>query len=117
MNKSLPEQGTPVSQIVYLLVAVILLTMFVMHVTGRIKIDAVGLALLLFNFAPLDWPDFYAVRSRVHSRFADGQSKVRSDRSLKIEFLEQKVKEQELKLERQRQLLDDLVLYPMAWYI
>src|SRR5262249_2912211 len=98
-------------------ITLILLVLLVLDLTGRVIIDAWAIVLLILIVAPWSLSTVTAAWDAFSDAF--GRSNVRSVQigNFKIEQLEHQVNTQAKQIEEHRQILDDFVLYSMAFYI
>lgn len=99
------------------LVTVLLLIILALHLSGVIKIDGYAIALLILAILPWTYSTWNSIFDVIGEAFR--RSEVRSFEVLgvKIERLERKADEHDQKLDEQRRLLDDLIVYSMAFYV
>ena len=106
-------KGRPVP----ILASALFLVLFVLHLAKVIAMD--GYAIALLALAVLPWS--FSVLGPSFASLGDALSKANLKSiqigSLKIEQLERKVEQQTQILDEHRRIIDDLVVYSMAFYI
>jgi hypothetical protein len=93
--------------VVFSLVCIVL---FVLHARGTVKVDGYGIALLALAALPWSVPTFGRIADAIGQALASANIKSFQIAGFKIEQLEKKIDEQ-------RRMLDDLILFSMAFHI
>jgi hypothetical protein len=103
--------------IVSVCVTSICIVLFILDLSGLIKVDGWAFALLVIAVIPWSFSTLLSALRSFGKAF--GESNIQSVEigAVKIQALERRVSEQDRKIDQQRRILDDLTLYSMAYYI
>jgi hypothetical protein len=103
--------------IVSVCVTSICIILFILDLSGLIKVDGWAFALLVIAVIPWSFSTLLSALRSFGKAF--GESNIQSVEigAVKIQALERRVSEQDRKIDQQRRILDDLTLYSMAYYI
>jgi hypothetical protein len=107
----------PRHRIVLSIVTALLLIMFALHLAGTIRMDGYAIALLVLALLPWCVPFLPAAFRSIGEALNAANLKSFEIGGLKIEQLERKIEEHSQILDEQRRIIDDLVVYSMAFYI
>jgi hypothetical protein len=92
------------------LVTIICIVLFFLHSRGTLKVDSYAIVLLVVAALPWSLPAFSTVVDAIGDALVKANIKSLQIGGVKVEQIEKK-------LDEQRRLLDDLILYSMAFYI
>jgi hypothetical protein len=98
-------------------ITLLLLVLLLMDLAGRTKIDGWAIVLIFMVILPWSLPTLLGLMTALSDAFTKSNLKSLQIGNFKIEQLEKKVNEQAAQLDAQRRILDDLVIYSMAFYI
>src|SRR5215469_6077685 len=102
---------------VHALVSLFLLLLLMLHLGGVIKVDGYAIALLILAMLPWSFSTWNAIFDAIGESLTKANIKSFQIGSLKVEQLERKIEEHSKILDVQRDMLDDLIIYSMAFYI
>jgi hypothetical protein len=91
--------------------------MFILHVRGLMKVDGYAIALLALAVLPWSLTAFGKVAGVIGAALAHANIRSLEIWGVKVEQMERKIDEHEQVLAEQRRIIDDLVVYSMAFYI
>lgn len=109
--------GDNTDRLLVIIFTMAFLILFILDLNGKIKVDGWAIVLLILALFPWIFPSLIIAIRSLSVVFADSSIRSLQLGSLKIEMLEKKVSEQSEKIYEQQKLIDDLVMYTMAWYI
>jgi hypothetical protein len=95
----------------------ICLLLFVLDLSGVIKVDGWAFALLVIAVIPWSFSTLLSALRSFGKAFGETNIQSFEFGAVKIQALERRVSEQDRKIDQQRRILYDLVLYSMAYYI
>jgi hypothetical protein len=96
---------------------IILLSLFVLHVTGTVRVDGYAIALLVLAIAPWSLPAMSIALMTIGETLSKANLKSVQLGDVRVERLEEKIERNTQLLDEQRRILDDLIVYSMAYYI
>jgi hypothetical protein len=92
------------------LVTIVCRSLFILHARGTLKVDAYAIVLLALAALPWSLPAFNTVVDAIGDALVKANIKSLQIGGIKAEQIEKK-------LDEQRRILDDLILYSMAFHI
>ena len=95
----------------------ICIILFILDLSGLIKVDGWAFALLVLAVIPWSFSTFLSALRSFGKAFGETNIQSVEFGAVKIQALERRVSEQDRKIDEQRRILDDLALYSMAYYI
>lgn len=110
--------GTIIRQLAAYIITFAFLALFILDVTKTISVDSIGIILLIVAVCPWILPKLSSSLDYISEKLGNTNIKsIAFGNIFRIEQLEHKVATQEKRLDEQRRMIDDLVLYSMSWYL